>query len=310
MFHKVTSVASLTVLSEFNVSLWASDLGGRPHKTVNNVTACLSRLHKLRSVAFCHRSGSQISFGWSYLTPLLLLLMMGLNRNTKEIKERRSAFCLHRYTKWYPPPPHMVKFVMANCRTHSKWNRRSSIMSKPLVITLRFCLQDEIHQSKVYGTVKNELWKIFILRCYFVIIVFFVRETHQQQLMQSVNFSYPCCIGNTSAPLHLLLRSWLLKVDSKHRLCWLSACLHIRTQIVGRLTACCCQSNKSYPLWPHLLVNAVELWTVMSFIWAVCHRHFLSQVPLLRRPPSVPTLYVFSFPIKRKSYPETPCFPS
>lgn len=50
---------------------------------------------------------------------------------------------------------HMVKCVIANCRAQSKWNRRSSIMSKPLVISLRFCLQDEIHQSKVYGTVKN-----------------------------------------------------------------------------------------------------------------------------------------------------------
>lgn len=78
--------------------------------------------------------------------------------------------------------------------------------------------------------------------------------------------------------MHLLLRSWLLKVDSKHWLCWLSACLYIRTQIVGRLTACCCQSNKSYPPWLHLPGNTVELWTVMSFIWAVCHRHFLSQV--------------------------------
>lgn len=111
-----------------------------------------------------------------------------------------------------------------------------------------------------------------------------MREAHQRRLMQSVNFRYPYCIGNTSALLHLLLRSWLLKVDSKHRLCWLSACLYIRTQIVGRLTACCCQSNKSYPLWPHLPVNAVELWTVMSFIWSVCHRHFLSQVPPLPLP--------------------------
>lgn len=99
--------------------------------------------------------------------------------------------------------------------------------------------------------------------------------------MQSVNFRYPCSIGNTSALLHLLLRSWLLKVDSKHQLCWLSACLYIRTQIVGRLTAGCCQSNKSYPLWPHLLANASELWTVMSFIWSVCHRHFPSQIPAL-----------------------------
>lgn len=109
----------------------------------------------------------------------------------------------------------------------------------------------------------------------------FVRATHQQQLIQSVNFSYPCYIGNISAPLHLLLRSWLLKVDSKHQLCWLSGRLYIRTQIVGRLTACCCQSNKSCPLWPHWLVNGAELWTVMSFIWAVCHRHFLVQVPPL-----------------------------
>lgn len=100
--------------------------------------------------------------------------------------------------------------------------------------------------------------------------------------MPSVNFRYPYCIGNTSAPLHLLLRSWLLKVDSKHWVCWLSACLYIRTQIVGRLTACCCQSNKSYLLWPHLPVSAVELWTVMSFIWAVSSAFpFTSSSPLL-----------------------------
>lgn len=97
--------------------------------------------------------------------------------------------------------------------------------------------------------------------------------------MQRVNFSCPCCIGNRSAQLHLLLRSWLLKVESKHQLCWLSACLYIRTQIVGELTACCCQRNKSCPPWPHLLVYAGELWTAMSFIWCVCHRHFLSKVP-------------------------------
>lgn len=113
----------------------------------------------------------------------------------------------------------------------------------------------------------------------------FVRRANQQRLMRSVNFRYPCCIGNTSALLHLLLRSWLLKVDSKHRLCWLSACLYIRPPIVDRLTAYSCQSNKSYPLWPHLLVNAVELWTVMSCIWSVCHPHFLSQVPPLGCPP-------------------------
>lgn len=137
----------------------------------------------------------------------------------------------------------------------------------------------------------------------------FVRKADQQQLMPSVNFTWPCCIGNTSAPLHLLLRSWLLKVDSKHGLCWLSACLYIRTQIVGRLAACCCQSNKSYPLWPHLPVYAGELWTVMSFIWSVCHRHFLSQVPPLGRPPSVPKLYMFSFPIKREILSRNPLFP-
>lgn len=112
--------------------------------------------------------------------------------------------------------------------------------------------------------------------------------------MQSLNFRYLCCIGNTSALLHLLLRSWLLKVDSKHQLCWLSACLYIRTQIVGRLTACFCQSSKSYPLWPHLPVNAVELWTVMSFIWSVCHRHFLSQGPPLSRAPT-PSLNFMCF---------------
>lgn len=309
MFHKVTSVASLTVLSEVNVSLWASDLGGRPLPggSSHNCEQCDCLLAypnwdlSLSATDLGHRSVSD--------EVIRLLCCSCWWQDWIEIQRRyKKGEVLLVCTG--TQSVHMVKCVLANCRAQSKWNRRSSIMSKPLVISLRFCLQDEIHQSKVYGTVKNELWKIFILRCYFVIIVFFVSGTHQQRLMQSVNFSYPCCIGNTSAPLHLLLRSWLLKVDSKHRLCWLSACLYIRTQIVGRLTACCCQSNKSYPLWPHLPVNAVELWTVMSFIWAVCHRHFLSQVPPLRRPPSVPTLYVFFFPMKRKSYPETPCFPS
>lgn len=127
--------------------------------------------------------------------------------------------------------------------------------------------------------------------------------------MQSVNFCCSRCIGNTSAPLHLLLKLWLLKVDSKHRLCWLSACLYIRIQIVGRLTACCCQRNNSCPQWPHLLVCTGELWTAMSFIWSVSHRHFLSQVPPLGQPPSAPKLCLFSLLIKRKSYPETPLFP-
>lgn len=193
------------------------------------------------------------------------------------------------------------------------WSR--SPVSKPSVITLTLLPGTNPHAGRASS--KQSLWlcKEWTLENpYCEVLLYyncvFVRRAHQQRLMQSVNFRYLCCIGNTSAPLHLLLRSWLLKVDSKHRLCWLSACLYIRTQIVGRLTAFCCQSNKSYPLWPHLLVNAVELWTVMSFIWFVCHRHFLSQVPPLCRPPSVPSLYVFSFPIKRKSYPETACAPS
>lgn len=122
----------------------------------------------------------------------------------------------------------------------------------------------------------------------------FVRKADQQLLMRHVNFQW-ICIGNTSAPLHLLLRSWLLKVDSKHRLCWLSACLYIRTQIVGRLTGCRFQRNKPLPQWPHSLLKFAELWTVMSFIWSVCHRHFLSQVPPLCSPSLCPlTLPVFS----------------
>lgn len=138
-----------------------------------------------------------------------------------------------------------------------------------------------------------------------------VRRTHRRWLMQSVNFSLQHCIGNTSAPLHPSLRSWLLKVESKQRPCWLSACLYISTQIAGRLAACCCQCNKSCPLWPHLLLIAVELWTVMSFIWAVCHQHFLSWVPPLLSvaTPHLRPYAAFSFPIKRKSYPKTPCFP-
>lgn len=97
----------------------------------------------------------------------------------------------------------------------------------------------------------------------------FVRGAHQQRLMQRLNFTYLFCIGNTSAPLHLSLRSWLLKVDSKHGLCWLSACLYIRTQIVGKLTACCCQSNKSCPLWPHLPVK--RCWTLNNYvIYLIC----------------------------------------
>lgn len=120
-------------------------------------------------------------------------------------------------------------------------------------------------------------------------IPFLSGQTHQMWLMHRVNFRRWCRIGNTSAPLHLSLRSWLLKVDSKQQLCWLSACLYIRTQIVGRLAACCYQRNKSCPWWPHLLVSSSELWTVMSFIWAVCHWHFLSQVPPLSSPaPSCP----------------------
>lgn len=38
-------------------------------------------------------------------------------------------------------------------------------------------MQDEIHQNKVYGTVKNELWKIFTVSRYFIIIVLFCQES-------------------------------------------------------------------------------------------------------------------------------------
>lgn len=201
-------------------------------------------------------------------------------------------------------------------------------MSKSLVIKLGFCFLVQVPSPSCSPSLPqtwwvscsqslwhNKEWTLQNPYPHCEVLLYhncgFVRKADQQRLMRSVNFSCPCCIGNTSAPLHLSLRSWLLKVDSKHRLCWLSACLYIRTQIVGELTACCCQSNKSCPPWPHSLVYAGELWTAMSFIWCVCHLHFLSQVPPLGWPPCVPPppiIHVF-FPHQKEILSQITLFP-
>lgn len=186
-------------------------------------------------------------------------------------------------------------------------------MSKPPVITLRFCFFVWIHQSQVYGTVKNELWKIFTLSRRFIIIAlsfFFVRRAHQQRLMQSVNFSSPRCIGNTSAALHLSLRSWLLKVDSKHGLCWLSACLYIRTQIVGRLTARSLPKQQILPTVTSL--SSERCWTLNGYvIYLIC---VSSAFPFTSPSPPLPslrphTLGVF-FPYQKEILSWNPLCPS
>lgn len=157
-----------------------------------------------------HRLLQQIlvtdEFQVKFSVKLLLLLSTELRANTKQIREAAHAFAFH----------------LANC------------VCCEIVSTETFSDRITMNpQSKFYGTIKSELWKNLYCEWLLYHNCAFVRKADQQRLMQSVNFRCLCCIGNTSALLHLLLRSWLLKVDSKRRLCWLSARLYIRTQIAG-----------------------------------------------------------------------------
>ena len=73
-------------------------------------------------------------------------------------------------------------------------------------------------------------------------------------------------------------------------------CLYIRTQIVGRLTTCCCQSYKSCPLWPHLPLQ--RCWTLNSYVIYLISVSsafpFTSACPSVASPP-FPVHLVFSF---------------
>lgn len=178
------SVTSLTVLSEFT-SLsepvtWEAGLcpGGLcPHTTVNNVTPLLA-YHaypdsdlSLIAADLGHRSVSD--------EVIRLLCCSCWWQNWTEIQRRHKKEVMllflqvHKvglFSTWHRWLPDTLKVKL------------SSRVSNPLDTTLRSCFlvwihaQDKIHQSKVYGTVKDELWKIFRLRCYFIIIVYLSGE--------------------------------------------------------------------------------------------------------------------------------------